>query len=458
MLDLKSLKSEFSTYGEIRHQVNRNFNLASLNGEIIENRQSANEGISARCYSHGYWGFASHSLTSKESALQTLKAATGNATFLSSKAKKGHRLATGGHSSLNKSFMTQKKREGVSTWMELVRGLDSMIARKYPKLRARSVRLMALDMEKRLINSEGAEGHTVIPRAHLALTMTMDSDHGPVTYRDIRGGLGNLEDQFSFGAEHFESWMDKVYERVSHKARGIMPEAGIHDVILASDLAGILAHEAVGHTTEADIVLGGSVAGDHLNQSVASPLISLVDFAHTAYGQTCPQPIYIDDEGVVAEDTVIIENGILKSFMNNKETAERFNMKPTGHARAFEFSDEPLIRMRNTAILPGTSKLEEMIASIDHGYLLENPGNGQADTTGEFMFAVTSGYEIKDGKVSRPLRDVTISGVAFEMLKTVTMVSDEFTWESSGYCGKKQPMPVGMAGPSIKCKVQLGGQ
>ena len=99
-----------------------------------------------------------------------------------------------------------------------------------------------------------------------------------------------------------------------------------------------------------------------------------------------------------------------------------------------------------------------MIASIDDGYYLISTGNGQADTTGEFMFGVTMGYEIKNGNLGRALRDTTISGVAFEMLKTVTMLSDEPEWDSSGYCGKKQPMPVGLGGPAVKCKVTIGGQ
>ena len=131
---------------------------------------------------------------------------------------------------------------------------------------------------------------------------------------------------------------------------------------------------------------------------------------------------------------------------------------PTGNARAWAFSDEPLIRMRNTAILPGTSNLEEMIASIDHGYYLCATGNGQADSTGEFTFSVNQGYRIRKGKLDRAILDSTITGVAFEMLKTVSMVSDEMHWDCSGFCGKKQLMSVGMGGPALKCRVMVGGK
>ena len=220
----------------------------------------------------------------------------------------------------------------------------------------------------------------------------------------------------------------------------------------------MLSHEAVGHTVEADLVLGGSVAAHSLNKPVGSELVNLTDFAHTAFGETCPLPVYIDDEGTEAADVPLIKNGILTGYMNSRESAQHFGMQPGGNARAWQFSDEPLIRMRNTAVHPGKDKLEDMIASIDDGYYLIDSGNGQADTTGEFMFGVTMGYEIKGGKIGKALLDTTISGVAFEMLKTVDMVSDTVTWASSGFCGKKQPMPVGMGGPALRCKVKIGGR
>ncbi len=99
-----------------------------------------------------------------------------------------------------------------------------------------------------------------------------------------------------------------------------------------------------------------------------------------------------------------------------------------------------------------------MIASVDDGYYLIDSGNGQADLTGEFMFGVTMGYEIKKGKLGRAILGTTVSGVAFEMLKSVDMVSDTVTWSSSGFCGKKQPMAVGMGGPQLRCRLNIGGR
>ena len=114
--------------------------------------------------------------------------------------------------------------------------------------------------------------------------------------------------------------------------------------------------------------------------------------------------------------------------------------------------------MRNTAIKPGTDRLEDMIASIDRGYYLKRSSNGQADSTSEFMFGVTQGYEIRDGELGRAIRDTTISGIAFDMLKTITHVSDDLTCSRGGMCGKKQLIPVGMGGPAVKCRINLGGR
>jgi TldD protein len=144
--------------------------------------------------------------------------------------------------------------------------------------------------------------------------------------------------------------------------------------------------------------------------------------------------------------------------MHNKFSAQHLGAELTGNARAFGFYDEPLIRMRNTAILPGTSKLSDMIESIDQGYYFLRSSNGQADSTSEFMFGVVMGYEVKNGKIGDALRDITISGIACDMLKKVTTVSDDMTWSSGGMCGKKQMIPVGMGGPAIRCRVNVGGR
>lgn len=341
--------------------------------------------------------------------------------------------------------------------MDFTKEVDSYIAGKYPKLSSRRVGLNCLDMEKTLITSDGASLYSLLPRSTFVVSLSLEKDGDTVEVYDLAGGHGQFEDNFS-RPEDLYLMIDELYEHLVRKSEGVYAKAGLKDCILDADLAGILAHEAIGHTTEADFVLGGSVAAEYLNRQAASPLVTLVDFAHSYNGETLPMPIYIDDEGTEARDVVIIDQGILKNFMHNKQTARHFGVKADGNARAYQYHDEPLIRMRNTAILPGTSKLEEMIASIEDGYYLMKSNNGQADTTSEFMFGVVLGYEIKNGKLANAIKDLTISGVAFEVLQNVTMVSDDMSWSCGGMCGKKQMIPVGMGGPALKTKVTIGGR
>lgn len=339
-----------------------------------------------------------------------------------------------------------------------MKALDSYIVKKYPDLRGRKLSLSALEIEKHLVTSDGYEIHTTLPRAFFQVAFVKDSKSGPVSFSDTRGGLGDLQDFFLDKPQSFEPWIDEIYEMVCRKADGIKPTSGFFDVVLAPDLAALLMHEAVGHGVEADLVQSGSILWDRLKQMVATPLLTFVDFAHTFEGKPVPWPNHVDDEGVESSDTVIIENGVLKSFLNNRETALHFEQRPTGHARAFQYCDEPLIRMRNTAVFPGNSRIEQMIASIDHGYYFMKPGRAQADTTGEFLIQVGTGFEIKGGKIGKVLRDSAITGFALDFMSSISMVGDEFQWDTSGYsCLKKQLMPVGLGSPALKCRVRVSG-
>lgn len=271
------------------------------------------------------------------------------------------------------------------------------------------------------------------------------------------GSYGNILDNFC-GMEVLKQKLDKLYNHLCDKTRGVYAEAGNKTVILGSDVAGMIAHEAIGHTVEADLVLGGSVAASNLEKKVASDKITIIDYASQVDGQMAPLPVYLDDEGVEAKDAVLVEKGILKGYMHNRETADHFGVAATGNARGREFSDEPLIRMRNTLVLAGNDNLEDMIASVDDGYYLLSTGNGQADLTGEFTFGINMGYEIKKGRLGRAILDTTVSGVAFDMLKTCDMVADQVKWTTVGTCGKKQAMAVSMGGPEIKCQINIGGR
>ncbi|HBA49700.1 MAG TPA: peptidase [Lachnospiraceae bacterium] len=454
--DKKSLFSS-GVHTELREQKSRSRQVSMIQGNLTGNARMESSGTSARVYQNGVYGFSSIAECSGDAAETVLKAATENARFMDTHAGRGKGplpVIPCGGIPLNRKLQDTDQKQ----YVEFARALDGYITDKYPGLSSRSVVVVEDSMEKIICTSDGYDGHICAPRSYVYVFMNTETPSGtPVELFKTVGGSGLFIENFTDPALLYPE-IDTLYEQIMKKREGVYPEAGYKTVVLSGFMSGMLAHEAVGHTVEADLVLGGSVAGPALHKCVASVLVSLVDFAHTAFGKPAPLPVYLDDEGTPAEDAVLIRDGILTGYMNSRESAQHFGMKPQGNARAWSFSDEPLIRMRNTSVLPGKDKLEDIIASVDDGYYLITSTNGQADTTGEFMFGVNMGYEIKNGKLGRALLDTTISGVAFNMLKTVDMVSDTVEWSSAGYCGKKQPMPVGMGGPALRCKVMIGGR
>lgn len=443
---------------ELRFQENRNRRMSMINGSIAANSATNVAGVCARAEKDGVWGHASMAECSDDAAREVIRAARENAAFMAHRVgQSGTVIAPVPCGRIVLPRGSDADADGVDR-TAFMRALDDLILRVCPKLCGRTISIFEESIEKELLVTDGTGGSTELRRSYVYVFLTAEGDNGqPIELFDAFGGLGSFSENFSDPAL-LESGICRLYSKLSDKCSGVYAEAGDKTVILDGALAGMLAHEAVGHTVEADLVLCGSVAAKRLGTPVASELVSMTDFASSAFGADVPLPVFLDDEGTPAIDAPLIKDGVLVGYMNNRESAAGFGCAPCGNARAFAFSDEPLIRMRNTAVHPGKDKLEDMIASVDDGYYLINTMNGQADTTGEFMFGISMGYEIKRGRLGRAILDTTISGVAFDMLKTVDMVSDGVKWESSGYCGKKQPMPVGLGGPALRCRVTVGGR
>lgn len=445
-------------YAELRLQTNHTRAIVVTGGNVVTNGSSTKSGTSVRAYDDGSFGFASFPSLSDDAIPGAMKAARENAALLQRHTGRADGdLPDAGAGTGIFDYGSTEPALTAAEEMGAVRDLDAHLRAAYPDLANITVSYQHLSMAKGLATSTGAMTYSYVPRSMLVVQFAKAADDGIVQTYDLFGGFGDPQDQLS-DLTAFHEDLDRLHEEICAKAEGVYCKPGEHDVILDSSLAGILAHEAIGHTCEADLVLGGSVAGEHVGDLVASEKVTLVDYAERGPDGNGGIAIHVDDEGTPCRDVTIIENGVLKGFLHNKETAKKMGVEPTGNARAYEFSDEPLVRMRNTAIAPGTDTLDEMIASVEHGYYFLRATNGQADSSSEFMFGVGMGYEIVDGKIGKAVRDTTIAGVAFDMLKTVTHVSDEMTWSNGGMCGKKQMIPVGMGGPAVKCRIGVGGR
>jgi TldD protein len=444
-------------YSETRQHEVRKTRMMMVDGNLTSNTQTSEGGTSARVFDKGYWGFASVPAMDAGTARKVAKKAADNAGAMSRfgeqpELEMPQDAHTVEHGYNGKPPLAAKQR------VELLEELNALCTRKFPSLKSASFMLHEESHSKRLATSNGSAVLNSINRAACYMILTAEDQHGqPVELMQPISTKGNLADlDLSMGT--LEAQLDTLYEHLQAKRVAVAPRGGEQTIVLSPELAGMLAHEAMGHPCEADLVLGGAVTGNLVGKPVASELITMVDFAHTYKGEELMIPVYADDEGTQATDAVLIENGIMKDFMTSRETAARLGIKSTGNARAYTFNDEPLVRMRNTGILPGTSKLEDMISEVEDGYYLMKTGNGQADSTTEFMFGIDLAYEIKNGKLGNAITDTTVSGRAIDMLKTVDAVSDDMHWECNGYCGKKQPMVVSMGGPALRAKIHMGGQ
>jgi TldD protein len=237
------------------------------------------------------------------------------------------------------------------------------------------------------------------------------------------------------------------------------PPAGEYPIVLAPGLSGILLHEAIGHGMEADFNRKGiSVYADKIGKRIAPEMVTIVDDGTVDFSRGS---INMDDEGFPGKRTVLVENGILTSYMHDSISAKHYGVETTANGRRESYQYPPVPRMRNTYMLNGPSDPEEIIKSVTKGIYAETFTNGQVRIgSGDFSFYLKNGYLIEDGKLTRPVKDANLIGFGPEVLKKVEMVGNDLAMHvGASTCGKDgQHVPVGMGLPTIKCRgISVGG-
>ncbi|MCX5775928.1 MAG: TldD/PmbA family protein [Firmicutes bacterium] len=237
-----------------------------------------------------------------------------------------------------------------------------------------------------------------------------------------------------------------------------LPKPGKYTIITDPSITGLIVHEAFGHGVEMDqFVKDRALAPEYMNKQVASPLISMHDGAAAANSVAS---YFFDDDGVSAQDTLIIDHGILKAGIIDRTSALQLGVKPTGNGRRQEFSHKTYTRMTNTYFEAGKSTLDEMIKSVEYGYYIAKTNNGMEDPKNwGIQCAALYGKEIKNGKFTgKMISPVVMSGFVLDLLKSITMISGDFTLSGSGHCGKgyKEWVRVSDGGPSLKAEVKIG--
>ena len=235
--------------------------------------------------------------------------------------------------------------------------------------------------------------------------------------------------------------------------------AGAMEMVLGSGWPGVLLHEAVGHGLEGDFNRKGTSAfSGRMGEQVASPLCTVVDNGALAGRRGS---LNIDDEGTATGNTVLIERGTLKGYMQDKTNGRLMGESSTGNGRRESYAHLPMPRMTNTYMLPGEHTKEEMIASMDRGIYAVNFGGGQVDiTSGKFVFSANEAYLVEKGQIKQPLRGVTLIGNGPEVMSNITMVGNDLELDPGiGVCGKDgQSVPVGVGQPTLKVsELTVGG-
>jgi TldD protein len=299
------------------------------------------------------------------------------------------------------------------------------------------------------------------------------TDHRPMTMvfvmvtakkgDEVQSGYSNIAAREEFGW-YTEERLTKVVEEAVDRTMILFdarrPPAGEMPVILASGASGILLHEAIGHGMEADFNRKGtSIYSDMIGKKVAEPFVTVVDQA------TIPRErgaLNYDDEGNKAGRTVMVENGILKSYLHDQISARQYGLEPTGSGRRQSYKFAPMPRMSCTFMEDGPHTKEEIVEAVDHGIICETFTNGQVQIgAGDYTVYVKNGWLVEGGKITAPIKDVNIIGNGPESLKRITMVANDARLDTGGWtCGKNgQSVPVSQGIPTVLVSnMTVGGE
>jgi TldD protein len=296
--------------------------------------------------------------------------------------------------------------------------------------------------------SDGHLAADVRPLARVSITVILEENGR--REQGSAGGGGR------FGYDYFsEEILQRYAEEAVHQATVALEArpapAGNMTVVLGSGWPGILLHEAVGHGLEGDFNSKGSSAfSGRVGQRVAAKGVTVVDDCTIKDRRGS---LNMDDEGNPTQRTVLIEDGILRGYLQDSMNARLMKVPVTGNARRESFAHLPIPRMTNTMMLNGDKTPEEIIASVKHGLYAANFGGGQVDiTSGKFVFSTTEAYMIEDGKITYPVKGATLIGNGPEALTRVSMIGNDMRLDSGvGTCGKEgQSVPVGVGQPTVR--------
>ena len=333
--------------------------------------------------------------------------------------------------------------------IDLLKRIDSETRKLDPRIEEVMVSLVAAYDYILVAGQDGSLVADIRPLVRLNVSVIM-VENGRREQGSMGGG-GRSDYNYFLAEDRALAYAQEAVRQAQVNLHAEEAPAGNMTVVLGPGWPGILLHEAIGHGLEGDFNRKGTSAfSGRVGERVASDLCTVVDDG-TMQGRR--GSLNIDDEGTPTENTVLIENGILKGYMQDKLNARLMGVRPTGNGRRESYAHLPMPRMTNTYMLPGESEPEEIIRSVKKGLYARNFGGGQVDiTSGKFVFSASEAYLIENGQITRPVKGATLIGNGPDVLTKVSMVGNDLQLDSGvGTCGKDgQSVPVGVGQPTLK--------
>ena len=346
---------------------------------------------------------------------------------------------------------------GFEAKVKLLETIDAYARAKDPRVRQVTASIAATWQVVEILRADGEKYRDIRPLVRLNVSVVAgDGD------RQETGsyGLGGRENYQRFiETRAWQGAVDEAVRQALVNLTAVAAPAGEMDVVLGHGWPGVMLHEAVGHGLEGDFNRKKTSAfAGLMGQRVAAKGVTVVDDGTM---QQRRGSLSIDDEGTQSNRTVLIEDGILVGYMQDRQNARLMNMRPTGNGRRESHAHLPMPRMTNTYMLAGTHDPQEMIASVKSGLYAVNFGGGQVDiTSGKYVFQCTEAYKIEDGKVTAPVKGAMLIGNGPSDLHRITMIGNDFALDPGvGTCGKNgQGVPVCVGQPSLRMnKITVGG-
>jgi TldD protein len=397
------------------------------------------------------WGFSSTNRVQKRNIEESINLALKLA--LASAKSKRRRIVLAPIATENAKVFAPTKKPFEKASLEEIRNIPleachgaSDEGRKIAKAKAS---FLCIQDQKWFASSEGSRIFQESTRLLLFVDVIGKEGHILCPASESLGHTGGLE---LFDAMPPATFGRKVAEKVIRLLDADRPPSGKFRVILHPSVCATLLHEAIGHSLEADSALEGGIFRNHIHKPVMSTDITIYDDGRVEGGLGF---LPFDDEGTKCNRTVLVENGVLQSFMHDRTSAAQMNAFPTGNAHAWDYSVEPMIRQTNIGIEPGDWTFEEMIEDTKEGLYVEGSFGGQADARAHFRSEFQNAIWIKKGQLAQMARGTSLSGDAITVFKTVDAISKEAILQP-GVCVKGQFAMQGRIAPMIRCKIMIG--